>query len=205
MKCELCHRHDAQTVVFRKEADGASRELYVCRACADAERAFGGPRGINVTAMEAPEPPTGNLPQQLLGKLESLLSRLPGAPEGNGEGAALRGDGPPRCPACGLSLDDLQTYSLAGCPHCYKAFGEALRSVVADMQGCRTYAGDRPPDPAPDAPAARETRLEALRQALQEAVEREDYVKAKALREAIRRLEEDPDGPSPEEEGPHGV
>ena len=210
MKCELCHNHDAQTVIYRREADGSSRELYVCRTCADAERAFGGPRGVSVTAMEAPEPPpgAGNLPQQLLGKLESLLSRLPEGPE-DGEGRVDVTDGGSKCcPSCGLSLDDLQNLSAVGCAKCYAFFGEALRTIVADLQGCRKYAGDPPAERQPGDGAgegSREARLGALRKALKQAIEDEDYVNAKRFREELRKLEDEPPAKPPEGEEPHGA
>ena len=37
MKCELCHNVDAETAILRGEGD-AAEELYVCHACAKAER-----------------------------------------------------------------------------------------------------------------------------------------------------------------------
>ena len=37
MKCELCHKADAETAIVRGEGDEAD-ELYVCNACAKAER-----------------------------------------------------------------------------------------------------------------------------------------------------------------------
>ena len=37
MKCELCHKVDAETAITRGEGD-AEEELYVCNACAKAER-----------------------------------------------------------------------------------------------------------------------------------------------------------------------
>lgn len=37
MKCEICHKADAATAIVRGEGDGAE-ELYVCQACAKAER-----------------------------------------------------------------------------------------------------------------------------------------------------------------------
>ena len=37
MKCELCHQADAETAIVRGEGD-AAEELYVCHACAKAER-----------------------------------------------------------------------------------------------------------------------------------------------------------------------
>ena len=37
MKCELCHNADAETAIVRVE-HGEEEELYVCRACAKAEK-----------------------------------------------------------------------------------------------------------------------------------------------------------------------
>jgi hypothetical protein len=37
MKCELCHKADAETAITRRNGDEET-ELYVCRACANAER-----------------------------------------------------------------------------------------------------------------------------------------------------------------------
>ena len=34
MKCEICHKADAATVLHRKKKDGSDEELYVCKACA---------------------------------------------------------------------------------------------------------------------------------------------------------------------------
>ncbi len=57
MKCELCHERDAEVVLFRrgKEDGKGEEELYVCKKCAEQERAFGTERGIQVTAMEQEE------------------------------------------------------------------------------------------------------------------------------------------------------
>ena len=38
MKCEVCHNADAETAIVKND-NGAESELYVCRACAKAERA----------------------------------------------------------------------------------------------------------------------------------------------------------------------
>ena len=37
MKCEICHNHDAQAAIY-VEADGETKELYVCNECARRER-----------------------------------------------------------------------------------------------------------------------------------------------------------------------
>ncbi len=51
MKCELCHANNAETVLYRRNAEGKREELYVCHACAERERAFEEERGIQITAM----------------------------------------------------------------------------------------------------------------------------------------------------------
>ena len=37
MKCEICHQADAEAAIVRGEGE-AAEELYVCKACAKAER-----------------------------------------------------------------------------------------------------------------------------------------------------------------------
>ena len=37
MQCELCHKNKAEKAITIKK-DGAEKELYVCAACAKAER-----------------------------------------------------------------------------------------------------------------------------------------------------------------------
>lgn len=66
MKCEICHQHEAETVLFRHSDSGKTEELYVCGACATRERAFERQHGIQVAAMDAPPmpgtPPEGMMP-----------------------------------------------------------------------------------------------------------------------------------------------
>ena len=38
MKCEICHKNDAQTAIQIPDDSGSERELYVCHACARIER-----------------------------------------------------------------------------------------------------------------------------------------------------------------------
>lgn len=38
MKCELCHNAEARRAIVREDVDGEDNELYVCEACAKAER-----------------------------------------------------------------------------------------------------------------------------------------------------------------------
>jgi len=68
MKCEICHKADAATAITRL-ANGEEEELYVCHACAAAERksrqkksqrtrkASGLPPGMSITVSGSGEPP----------------------------------------------------------------------------------------------------------------------------------------------------
>lgn len=38
MKCELCHKANAETAIKRVQSSGSEEELYVCKSCAKAER-----------------------------------------------------------------------------------------------------------------------------------------------------------------------
>lgn len=185
MKCELCHRNDAETVLYRTGKKGRREELYVCRACAERERAFGQERGVQVAAVEADGLPGGGdaegngpggiAPQELLGRLGELFGAL-------SQRLGEEGDGETRCPGCGMTLADFRAQGMLGCPKCFKAFPKALRALLDETQQCHAYRGDALPG------QARAETLRDLRRRLDEAVAREDYREAKRLREAIREL-----------------
>ncbi len=185
MKCELCHKNDAETVLWRQGEKGRREELYVCQACAGRERAFDRERGVQVAAMEADggpnpgKPPAGleelGLPKEVFGQLGEMFGKL-------SEKLGGLGDGETRCPGCGASADDLRAQGMMGCARCYKVFRKPLLRQLDESQQGTEYHGD----PFPGRERERELkRLEALQR---EAVAREDYAEAKRLAEEIRRL-----------------
>lgn len=185
MKCELCHTNDAETVLYREGQGGRREELYVCRACAERERAFGQERGVQVAAVESDVQPDGQgpgldglggmAPRELLGRLGELFGALS---EHMGEGE----EGEARCPGCGMTLGELRAQGLLGCPKCLKTFSKTLRALLDETQLCHAYRGD--PLPGQE----RAETLRDLRKRLADAVAREDYREAKRLRAAIRDL-----------------
>lgn len=191
MKCELCHGHEAETVLYRKGKDDRPEELYVCRACAERERAFGEDRGVNVATLEAGVPSSsgnpgkfpagldalGLPPKEVLGQLSEMFGKLSEKVE---KASATERD---TCPKCGTTLDDLRAGQPMGCPVCYQTFGRVLSALLEDLQGCTEYRGE--PYPGREG----ERKLKALRAALKAAVEREDYAAAAKLRAEIQRLE----------------
>ena len=80
MKCELCHKADAKAAIVR-ENDGGEQELYVCEACAKAERlrrqkksqrtrkVTGLPPGVEMSVTEISGPVGEDAPPQLLGAI----------------------------------------------------------------------------------------------------------------------------------------
>ena len=90
MKCELCHQADAETAITRGEGDSAE-ELYVCKACAKAERlkrqkksqrtrkATGLPPGMSVSITRigpAGDRPDGDEPPPFLGELMNAFKGI---------------------------------------------------------------------------------------------------------------------------------
>ncbi len=197
MKCELCHQRNAETVLLRPGKAGREEELYVCKACAEREAVFGETHGIQVAAMGMDGPSQGDVKdvpgemgpaqKEFLGKMEEVLGVLSeklgdfleGGPEGE------------RCPKCGMPLDEVRTHGGIGCAHCMKVFRKALLRLVDEVQGCVEYHGE------PSIHFAAQAKRKALVAALKEALEREDYVKAKAIKAelaAFDRKGEEPDG-----------
>lgn len=201
MKCELCHEHDAEVVLFRRGKDGGKdkEELYVCKKCAEQENAFGTERGIHVTAMEQSDdtpPPTPSAvlpgmdfetlsklsPAELFGKLKSAFDGVPESTDNTDENGVLK------CPGCGNLFGRYHASDiifpdcdrLAGCPKCYEAFRSSILPALRDYQGgCTHYLEND------EREARRLKTRRALEAALKEAVEAEDYRKAKNLREAL--------------------
>lgn len=77
------------------------------------------------------------------------------------------------CPACGFTLDAFRKTSRFGCPDCYTVFARELETEL-------------PASADAGAPPADERR--ELEEQLREAISREDYEQAAALRDRLRSL-----------------
>ncbi len=183
MKCELCHQQEAETVLFRPTPSGKAEELYVCQDCAARERVFGADRNIQVAAMDAPPPPPGfeirEVPKEVAGQLGEMFGKLSEQLEALGIG-----DGQLTCPKCGASFDSVRAYGLMGCPQCYTAFRKVLGALLEETQQASAYRGEPLPGRAMAA------RIAELERQLKEALEQEDYARAKVLQAALRRARE---------------
>lgn len=170
MQCERCNKKKA-TVFYRENINGRIKALRLCGDCAE--------------VMEE------------AGELEDMSTVLSGAHSpllaftGTGCPIPLWGDvvdaSKKTCPTCGESLTHAIERGRLGCPACYTAFSPELATTLRVLHGRaahvgRVSAGYR---------ARTETlrRLSDLREQLRAAVATEEFERAAAMRDEIRRLE----------------
>ncbi|NLG01061.1 MAG: hypothetical protein GX565_13055 [Lentisphaerae bacterium] len=165
MKCELCHKADAETAI-RREVKGEVQELYVCQGCARQEAA--------PPASEAAQPiPDGAGAVPLMGMILDAAFEIVGRAMNLAE---------PACPACGILRHEYRKQSRLGCPECYAAFAKELDAAIFDLHRAAQHVGKVPQQ----AQALWQRRqLEAR---LAEAVKAQRYEEAIALRDELRRL-----------------
>lgn len=169
--CERCLTRPA-TVHISRVVNGERTDRYLCEACAKEEGAF--PLAFN--------------PQFTL---QQLLSGLMGQPQTPGQPRpALAPDR--QCPSCGYRYSEFVDSGRLGCPDCYQAFREELIPLIRRLHGSTQHRGKVP------ARAGRNLRrqqdLERLREELRQAVAKEQFERAAALRDRIREMEQQTGG-----------
>jgi protein arginine kinase activator len=173
MKCELCHKAEAETAI-RKEQAGEVQELYVCRACAEqSARPTPSPQDV------APPPAVGGgaeVPLPLMGMILDAAFEI--------VGRAMHLAAEPSCPACGIQRHEYRKQSRLGCPACYEAFSKELGATVFDLHRATRHVGKAPQR------AEGLWRRGRLKEKLDAAVKAQRYEEAVALRDELRRLEE---------------
>lgn len=162
MQCDKCGENPA--VIHLTQIDNNEMSTFhLCDACA-AEK------GLEAGAAAETAPLTDFLAQMGKGLASGLA-----APAGV-------------CEFCGLSISDFKRTGRLGCPHCYAHFDQHLRGLLRKLHGGTQHVGKvyLPPDPRE---SDRTARVASLRRSLQRAVDAEDFERAAALRDQIRRLE----------------
>ena len=103
------------------------------------------------------------------------------------------------CPSCGMTFRRFLDWGKFGCAHCYEAFGDQLEPVFKKFHFRTDYRGKHPED-APvrlksEGFTAEETKKESpalpLEQQLKDAVAKEDYEAAAALKKQIDQTREE--------------
>lgn len=157
----LCARcqKNKATFVVKTILDNQVAETHLCLSCAHEEGADAVPPA-----------------------LAGLLALLGGAPPA--QKAA-----PTRCPSCSLRWADFRKTGFLGCPSCYDAFAEPLKTLLKEMQGASKHAGKASPHAARSMDAKRrQDEASSLKRRLDEALRREAYEDAAKLRDQLKRL-----------------
>jgi protein arginine kinase activator len=165
--CDLCTSQDATVHLTELAEDGVRREIHICRACI---------ARLDLRLEFAPPP------------IASLLNA-----RATDEPAAAS----PTCPVCGLMFAAYAQTNLFGCVACYDAFAGEVLELAKRYHGAERHVGrlaDKLPD-ADDAAGKTKSRRQrspsraASRKALQaqlaEAITREQYERAAALRDQL--------------------
>ena len=91
------------------------------------------------------------------------------------------------CPVCGVTFYEFRHAGRLGCPHDYVHFSEDLEPLIMNIHGATEHVGKSPQHGVRG--TDHQTSLIKLRREMKEAVEREDYEQASAIRDEIRQLE----------------
>jgi protein arginine kinase activator len=180
MKCDKCVKK--ATVHLTEIVDGKAIEMHLCEDCAREQ--------------------SQHMEQQfgladLLAGLTDFGKHVPDLQQ--------QQPGVIQCAACGLTYEDFRKFGRFGCAQCYLAFKPQLKALLKKIHGSNMHLGKKPVQCAPlegvapvtgavitAAPAGgapKEDTAEDLRRQLQEAIAREDFERAAALRDRIHTME----------------
>ena len=161
MLCEACKQAQA-TVHLTEIVNEQMTELHLCESCANQ-------KGAQVESHFG---------------LSDLLSELAdfGKPQ-EAEETPVK-----TCPSCGMTYEDFRKVGRLGCAQCYTTFKRSLGSLLKRIHGSPIHLGKSPARLV--RPTASKAELSELRRKLGRAIEKEEFEEAAALRDQIRRLEQ---------------
>ena len=91
------------------------------------------------------------------------------------------------CEICGSSFYEFRHSGRLGCPHDYVCFEAELEPLIVNIHAATDHVGKRPKRGVNS--SEQQVHLVRMRQEMKEAIEREDYETASALRDQIQELE----------------
>lgn len=183
LKCQICGA--PATVHLTQIINGKMRKIHLCEKCAAKHNA------TELPLIKFAEMITKKLFGEKLGK-----EILEGTAKAFSEKDLKLGK---LCPKCGMSESELEKHERFGCPQCYETFAESLNALLPKIQHANAAPEGSAPAPVASAKkrkAAPEVSVEALEQALREAVSKEDYKLAATLRDQIAALKNKPAKPA---------
>lgn len=164
MKCDVENCDNEATVHLTEIREGRKHEMHLCERCA-AEKGLPGKAHFSIS---------------------DLLAGIASQAQAQAQ-KAKRGK-ETVCPACGTALSQFQSSGRFGCPDCYLAFKDDVQGLVEKIHDSSQHVGKAPKRVSADVSLQKDIRQ--MQMELKRAVRREDYEKAAAVRDQIRRLEE---------------
>ncbi len=175
MICDACKEQEA-TIEFTAVVGDEKKTMHLCPQCSKKE---------SEKQAESPTPKVEPSPVASIKKVNVVIGQL----------TASEAQKDP-CPGCGMTYEEFRKIGRLGCSQCYDAFGRSLRRLLKRIHGSDAHVG-RGPRPLEDkarapatAPEETSQDLGDLRQALDAAVDAEEYERAAELRDRIARQQE---------------
>lgn len=177
MLCQSCHKNTATTHI-KSIVNGELTEYALCSECAKK-------LGYNHFF--------GSFADDFVGGLGSLLGGFFGGEAAN--------ESVTRCRKCGASFEEISRSGKVGCAECYRTFRNQLLPSIQRIHGTANHRGKRPGTlamqvvkkqeivPTPAAEPKPKTPLEEKKEALQKAIQEQNFEQAAVLRDEIREME----------------
>ncbi|MDR2520276.1 MAG: UvrB/UvrC motif-containing protein [Eubacteriaceae bacterium] len=175
MICDVCKQNPAK-IILKKIVNGYQSEIHLCESCAHKQEAteIGGSLDIS---------------DFVKGILDMQHGSNP-APYPNGFGGLKAFGGHfegPKCPSCGLTLDEFKKTAKLGCDGCYSAFGEILEPIVKRMHGRSVHTGKAARHESGEA-SDMVREISDIQKQLSKAINEENYELAAVYRDKIKLL-----------------
>jgi len=163
MLCQRCQKRIAN-VHFTQIINNNKVEMYLCEQCANEKSQFHIDSPFNI----------GDLFSGFIGINGASPYIHPVQQEQS-------------CDVCGMTYSDFQRTGKLGCGNCYKVFGDRLKPILKRLHGNAQHVGKMPRKLIKDLSTAHE--IEKLKEALNKAIQNEEYEKAAEIRDKIREIE----------------
>ncbi len=186
MLCEKCGKNEA-TYYYHENVNGRTKTLRLCGDCAEKmEQADELPK-LRMDRFFEDFDPFFDEPflQNPMKALNGLLNGFFGGDRALGSGSQREKKEEKSCPGCGTTLRDFATRG-AGCPKCFETFAEELAPTVSRVHGKALHTGRAPARYR--SRIERKRRMEALLEEQREAVKNEDFERAAAIRDELKKL-----------------
>lgn len=178
MLCSICHKNPA-TIHIQEIAGNQKKTLHLCQECASKkmqeDSSF---QSLNLAEV------LYNITNQFNGEQKE---ETPAEEDHTGL----------FCRTCGWDYAGFRKTGRLGCPNCYTAFYDILKSAIGAMHRGTTHTGKFPNEFTGELPAegainlsVLKTELEKLQKSLNQAVASEEYERAAILRDKISDLKQ---------------